>query len=63
MSSDKYIISHSHMALMMSFAKDTTSNLKHIIGPNGHDFGLSSLCVWHDVLWITTGKTHNVKMA
>lgn len=51
------------MALVMSFAKDTTSNLKHIIGPNGHDFGLSSLCVWHDILWITTGKTHNVKMA
>lgn len=47
-------------APMLLFAKDTTSNLKHIIGPNCHGFWLNSLRVWQDILWITTGgkKAH-----
>lgn len=39
-------------------SKDTTSNLKHIIGPDDHCFGLHSLHVWFDVLWITEGGKH-----
>lgn len=39
--------------------KDTASNLKHIIGADGHSFWLSSLLVWHDVLWITAENTRH----
>lgn len=41
--------------------KDTASNLKHIIGADGHSFWLSSLLVWHDVLWITAEKARQIK--
>lgn len=42
-------------------SKDTTSNLKHIIGPDDHGFGLHSLHVWFDVLWITEGGKHSIQ--
>lgn len=45
-----------HMPVYSYMKKDTTSNLKHIIGPNRHGFWLNSLRVWQDILWITTTK-------
>lgn len=41
--------------------KDTTSNLKHIIGPDDHGFGLHSLHVRFDVLWIAEGGKHSIE--
>lgn len=36
--------------------KDTTSNFEHITGANDHSFWLSTLFIWHDVLWIAAEK-------
>lgn len=39
--------------LVAWFPKDTTSNLKHIIGPNRHGLWLNLLHVWLDALRVT----------